>query len=440
MTTRELPHSLEAERALLGSAIISRDMLIRITPWMQADWFYQERHAEIYRAILTASQNGGVATITALTIALKSSGRLEALGGTEYLIGLTEGALSWQIGEYAHEIERCAVLRQLVQAGMQVARLGYTYDLSADEALGSAQQALSRITLRSGTTGLVSFETLAHRQYEWLHAGVVPGILTGLRDLDELTGGLHASDLIILAARPSVGKTALLLNLACNIARFGEHDCLIFSLEMSEDQLMQRAAAMEARIDLMRLRLMKMNEADSDAHMRALSELSTLPIFVDDTPAAPVAAIRAVASRHQAERSRPLILFVDYIQLMAAPGIKADKRVEAVSAISRDLKALAKELDCPVVALSQLSRAVEGRQSHIPMLSDLRESGSIEQDADIVMFIYREELYDKETDKLGIAELHIAKHRNGPIGVVPLRFDKATTRFEDLTYRTPEGY
>ncbi len=440
MTYPELPHNLEAERAVIGAAIVSRDALIRIAPWFNGAWFYLDRHIGLWKAIMAIHESGEAPTIAALTIALKRSGTLDTLGGFGYIAELTDNAMSWQIETYAREVERCAILRQLVTAGANVAKLGYQHDLSADEALGSAQKELAQIALRGTASGLISFEALATRQYEWLDAGVAPGIPTDFRDLDELTGGLHASDLVILAARPSVGKTAMLLNLAINIARRGTHDIQVFSLEMSRDQLMQRAAAMEARIDLMSLRLMRLSETSAQAYMAALGALAALPVFVDDTPAVPVSTIRNAAFRHQAERGRDLVLFVDYVQLMAAPGIKPDRRVEAVSSISRDLKALAKELDCPIVALSQLSRAVEGRQSKVPMLSDLRESGGLEQDADVVLFLYREELYDRETDKLGIAEVHIAKHRNGPIGVVPMRFDKSTTRFEDLTYRTPEGY
>jgi replicative DNA helicase len=440
MTHPELPHNLEAERAVIGAALVSRDALIRIAPWFSGEWFHLERHHEIWQVIIGLHQAGETPTIKSLIIALKRTERLESCGGLTYLIQLTDDAMSWQIEEYAREVERCAVLRQLIAAGAAVAKLGYQHDLAADEALGSAQKELARISCRSSVKSLVSFEELATRQYEWLNAGVAPGIPTGFCDLDELIGGLHASDLVIVAARPSVGKTALLLNLAMNIAKQGEHDAQIFSLEMSRDQLMQRAAATQAGIDLMALRMMRLGERDAERYMTALGTLAALPVFVDDTPAVPVSAIRNAAFRHQAERGQPLVLFVDYVQLMAAPGIKPDRRVEAVSAISRDLKALAKELDCPIVALSQLSRAVEGRQSKVPMLSDLRESGSLEQDADVVLFIYREELYDKETDNIGVAELHVAKHRNGPIGVVPMRFDKSTTRFQDLTYRTPEGY
>lgn len=440
MTHPELPYNLEAERATIGAALVSPDALIRILPWMQSSWFYQERHGALYQALLDIRHAGGTADIKSLVIALTGSGQLDKIGGMSYLAGLLENVLPWQIEEYAHEVERCAVLRSLVQAGTTITRLGYQHDLAADEAIGSAQQQLAKVALRSGAGGLVAFEALADRQYEWLNAGVVPGICTGFRDLDDLTGGLHNGDLVLVAARPSMGKTALLLNIADRIARQGEHDCLIFSLEMSRDQLMQRAAAMEARIDLMRLRMMRLNECDADRYMTALGTLAALPIAVDDTPSASVAAMRASASRHQAERGRPLVVFVDYIQLMATPGFKPDQRVAAVGGISRDLKALARELDCPVVALSQLSRAVEARQSKIPMLSDLRESGALEQDADVVLMLYRDEVYNKETDQIGVAELHIAKHRSGPLGVVPLRFDKATTRFDDLTYRSPEGY
>lgn len=438
--TPELPHNTEAEQALLGAALVSADALIRVLPWMQAAWFYDSRHAALYQTMATLHQTSGATGIRPLVVALTGSGQLEKLGGIGYLTELIENAMPWQIEDYGREIERCAVLRQLISAGTTITKLGYSRDLAADEALGTAQRQLAQIATRSGSSGLVSFETLADRQYEWLNAGVVPGIPTGFHDLDEMTGGLHTGDLVLVAARPSVGKTAFALGLAYNIAKVHAHDCLVYSEEMSRDQLMQRAAAMEAKIDLMRLRMMKLNEPDTDRYMTALSSLSELPVFVDDTPGASVAAIRASASRHQAERGRPLVVVIDYIQLMAAPGFKPADRVAAVSSISRDLKVLARELDCPIVALSQLSRALEGRPSKVPMLSDLRESGSLEQDADVVMMLYREELYDKETDQKGIAQLHIAKHRNGPIGVVPMRFDAATTRFSDLSWREPEGY
>jgi len=227
------------------------------------------------------------------------------------------------------------------------------------------------------------------------------------------------------------------LSLAYNVATRHQRNVGVFSLEMSRDQLVQRLLSMDTRIDTHRLRTGHLNETDLQNVMESMGRLAAVPIYIEDTPGLSIMEVRSKARRLQSQAGVDLII-IDYLQLMA--GKRSDNRVQEVSEISRGLKALARELNVPVIALSQLSRAVEGRTSHVPMLSDLRESGSIEQDADIVMFIYREELYDKETDKKGIAELHIAKHRNGPIGVVPMRFEAATTRFDDLTYRTPEGY
>jgi replicative DNA helicase len=232
-------------------------------------------------------------------------------------------------------------------------------------------------------------------------------------------------------------NTSFVLSLAYNVATRHQRTVGVFSLEMSRDQLVQRLLAMDTRIDTHRLRTGHVGEAELQAVMDSMGRLAATPIYIEDTPGLSIMEVRSKARRLQSQAGVDLII-IDYLQLMA--GRRTDNRVQEVSEISRGLKALARELNVPVIALSQLSRAVEGRTSHVPMLSDLRESGSIEQDADIVMFIYREELYDKETDKKGIAELHIAKHRNGPIGVVPMRFDSATTRFDDLTYRTPEGY
>jgi replicative DNA helicase len=441
MTAPELPYNLEAETATLGSLILNRDAIVAVDSWLTDRMFYLEKHGQIYAAIQALYRKRTPPDYRTIADELKRREQFEQVGGLDTLLSLTEQvATSYHVEHYAREVERCAVLRQIISAGSTITRIGYQYDLGADEAIGSAQQAIAKLALRSSGSGLVSFSTLADRQYEWLNAGVTPGIPTGFRDLDDYIGGLHTSDLLLLAARPAVGKTSLLLALAYNIAKQESHDVLIFSLEMSRDQLMQRAAAMEARIDLMRLRTMRLNEQELDRYMTALLTLSQLPVFVDDTAASTVSAMRSKASRHLAERGRPLVIFVDYVGLVTAPAQKGQNRVQEIGAISRGLKALAKELDCPVMTLAQLSRSVEGRQSHVPMLSDLRESGDLEQDADIVIFIYREELYDPDTDKKGTAELHIAKHRNGPIGVVPLRFDASTTTFSDLSYRTPEGY
>ena len=333
-----------------------------------------------------------------------------------------------------------------MQSAGIIARLGSDNGLDTEEMLGSAQKEIAQIQLRGGAKGLTFLADLTDGEYERLRRSsegvrIGDGAMTGFRDLDEMTLGLQDQDLIILAARPSVGKTALAINLAHGVATADEpRDVLFFSLEMSRDQLMQRMEAMHSGIDSMRIRTLRMSNEEAARYVETLGHLEAVPIAIDETPAASLSYMRAESYRVQAERGRKMVIFVDYLQLMTTPGENADNRVQAVGEISRGLKALAKELNCPVVALSQLSRNLESRTSKVPMLSDLRESGGIEQDADIVMFIYREELYDPETDKKGIAELHIAKHRNGPIGVVPLRFFAPTTNFSTLGYRTPEGY
>lgn len=441
----ELPANIEAERATLGSLLSNRDAIVMIASWVTADLFYLARHGHIYAAIAHLYANRVPPDTRTVADELRRREQLDGVGGVAYLSDLTDAVpTSYHVEYYAREVERCALLRQLVAAGGQIAALGYDDRLTTDAALGSAQQTIAAIQLRTVKTGLLPMSALVDRQYERMakatsdDPGPALGVCTHFRDLDEITGGLQDSDVIILAARPGVGKSAMMSGMALGVC--GQRSALVFSLEMSRDQLIQRMVASHARIDSHRIRTLHMSERDSRVFMESLTYLSQLPIFIDDTPAVSVSYIRNAAYRHIAEHGQPIVLFVDYLQLMTAPGMRADDRVQVVSAISRDLKGLAKELNCPVVALAQLSRAVESRTSHIPMLSDLRESGGIEADADIVMFLYREEMYDAETDKKGIAELHIAKHRNGPVGVVPLRFDAATTTFSDLTYRSVDGY
>lgn len=447
MNIPELPQNLEAERATLGCLITNRDAIVMVTNWLTPDMFYRDAHGQIYAAIQHLFALRVPPDLRTVSDELRRVGMLDPIGGLQELISLSDAIVtSYHVEYYAREVERCSILRRLVTASQAIARIGYDDSQDADAALGTAQKALADITTRSQRGGLVPLSDLVDREYNRLErmanesANTLDGCRTGFRDLDDLTGGLQDQDLIILAARPSVGKSALMACLARGAATVGGRDSLIFSLEMSSDQLTQRLTAMESRVDSSRIRTLRMNEGDTGAFVNALGTLAAYTIAIDDTPAVSVSYVRNAAFRHAAAHGRPMIIFVDYLQLMTAPGYRPDDRVQAVSAISRELKALAKEMRCPVVALSQLSRSVEGRQSHVPMLSDLRESGAIEQDADIVLFIYREELYDRETDKKGIAELHIAKHRNGPVGVIPLRFDSCTTTFSDLTYRTMEGY
>lgn len=434
----ELPQNDEAEQATLGAVILNGEQLSLIAGWLKPEMFYRDRNAQIYQAMLTVAYRSEKVSSKTVFFELKKLGLLDSVGGIDYISDLTTGAYSQHIEEYAREVERVYIHRRLVGAGGKIAATGYSALSSSEEAIADAQAQLSDLSARGGRRGLVSFASLSEEYMVNMEAGITAGITTDYRDLDEFTGGLHRQDLIIIAARPSVGKTAFSLSLAHNLGIRDECDVLFFSLEMSKTQLHQRAQAMRSRVDLMAIRLGRLNPTQQQSIMEANGELWAMPIHVDDTPAQTVAYIRSETHRHIAERGRPVVVIVDYLQLLI--GGKKDNRVQEVSEISRNLKVLAREIDAPVIALSQLSRAVEGRSSHIPMLSDLRESGTIEQDADIVMFLYREELYDKETDKKGIAEIHIAKHRNGPIGVIPMRFDASTTRFDTLTYRSPEGY
>jgi replicative DNA helicase len=443
MTHPELPQNIEAEKATLGSILLNREAIVAVAPWLMAEYFYMDRHAQIYEAML-ACYNARIPPDTrTVSEELRRRDRLDSCGGVPYLSDLVDTVpTSYHVEYYARIVERTALLRQLINAGGKIAALGYDEREELENTLDRAEQTLFEVSQRRSNQDFIHIGQVIDSYYEQInylqeHRGEVVGVPSGFRDLDELTGGLQNSDLIILAARPSVGKTSLALSLGYNVATRHQRNVGIFSLEMSRDQLVQRLLAMDTRIDSHRLRTGHLNEADLQNVMESMGRLAAVPIYIEDTPGLSIMEVRSKARRLQSQSGVDLII-IDYLQLMA--GKRSDNRVQEVSEISRGLKALARELNVPVIALSQLSRAVEGRTSHIPMLSDLRESGSIEQDADIVMFIYREELYDKDTDKKGIAELHIAKHRNGPIGVVPMRFDAATTRFDDLTYRTPEGY
>jgi replicative DNA helicase len=443
MTHPELPQNIEAEKATLGSILLNREAIVAVAPWLLAEYFYMDRHAQIYEAML-ACYNARIPPDTrTVSEELRRRDRLDSCGGVPYLSDLVDTVpTSYHVEYYARIIERTALLRKLINAGGKIAALGYDEREELENTLDQAEQTLFEVSQRRSNQDFIHIGQVIDSYYEQInylqeHRGEVIGVPSGFRDLDELTGGLQQSDLIILAARPSVGKTSFALSLGYNVATRHQRNVGIFSLEMSREQLVQRLLAMDTRIDSHRLRTGHLNEADLQTVMESMGRLAAVPIYIEDTPGLSIMEVRSKARRLQSQSGVDLII-IDYLQLMA--GKRSDNRVQEVSEISRGLKALARELNVPVLALSQLSRAVEGRTTHVPMLSDLRESGSIEQDADIVMFIYREELYDKETDKKGIAEIHIAKHRNGPTAVVPMRFDPNTTRFTDLTYRTPDGY
>lgn len=444
MTEQQFPYSLEDERAVLGAVLLDRDAIIPIAAWLKPAHFYQEKHAWIYQAMLACYDAQTPPDIRLIANALRDAGRFDAIGGIVALSDLIDAVpTAYHVEHYARVVERTAVQRAVIIAGGQIAALGYR-TTDADKLIAECYTTLDSATDRPALdTALVPLSAIVDQRYEDFAAAQQQdtplfGIPTGFRDLDEMTGGLQRSDLLLLAARPSVGKSSLALCLAYAIAGAG-HRVDLFSLEMSREQVLDRLIAIHTGINVMHLRQLRMRDNQLGTYMDALAYAHNLPIAIDDQAGLSVPDIRARIQRRAASAGPPDVVIIDYLQLMYGAK-RTENRVQEVSEISRALKGLAKELHVPLIALSQLSRAVEGRQSHVPMLSDLRESGSLEQDADIVMFIYREELYDRESDKKGVAELHIAKHRNGPIGIVPLRFDANTTRFSDLTYRTPTGY
>ena len=443
MTQPALPHSIEAERATLGSILLNRDALAAVAAWLRPEYFYLERHTQIYEAMLACFNNRIPPDTGTVSEELRRRNQLDQVGGMMYLGELIEAVpTSYHIEFYAKTVERTALLRRLINTGAQIAALGYDEQREIDETIDKAESLLFDIAQKRSTQDFVHIAQVVDSYYDQLtymqeHRGEIMGVQTSYRDFDQITGGLQRSDLIILAARPGTGKTSFAMSLAYNVAMYNSHTVAVFSLEMGREQLVQRLIAMETQIDTHRLRLGQVPDNQLKVVIDAMGRLAQAPIYIEDTPGISVMDLRSKARRLQSQHGVDLII-IDYLQLMSGRG--RENRVQEVSEISRGLKALARELNVPVIALSQLSRAVEGRQSHVPMLSDLRESGSIEQDADIVMFIYRDELYNKESDKKGIAEIHIAKHRNGPVGVVNMRFDPATTRFSDLTYRSPEGY
>ena len=443
MTQPTLPSNIDAERATLGSVLLNRDALAAIAAWLKPEYFYLERHSQIYEAMLACFNNRVPPDTRTVSEELRRRGHLDQVGGVIYLGELVEGVpTSYHVEFYARTVERTAILRRLINTGAQIAALGYNEQIEIDETIDKAEALLFDIAQKRTSQDFVHISSVVDSYYEQLnylqeHRGEVMGVQTGYRDFDQITGGLQRSDLIILAARPGTGKTSFAMSLAYNVAMYYSNTVAVFSLEMGREQLVQRLIAMETQIDTHRLRLGQVPDNQLKIVFDAMGRLAQAPIYIEDTPGISIMELRSKARRLQSQHGVSLII-IDYLQLMSGRG--KENRVQEVGEISRGLKALARELNVPVIALSQLSRAVEGRQSHVPMLSDLRESGSIEQDADIVMFIYRDELYNKDSDKKGIAEIHIAKHRNGPVGVVNMRFDPSTTRFADLTYRAPEGY
>ena len=439
-----LPQNIEAECGVLGSIIIDPEAIVQVAEFLFPDDFYRDAHRTIYEVIIQLYEQRQPADFITICDELERRNKLEDVGGASYITSLINLVpTSGNVEYYGRIVERNAILRRLIEAAGQIAAIAYQEE-DADVALDKAEQLIFNISqrhARSDFTLLRDILSAYMNKLDQLHErrGTIVGVPTGFTDLDHLTGGLQKSDLIILAARPAIGKTSLALTMAHNTAIKHQRSVAIFSLEMSKEQLVQRLLSMDAAIDQQRLRTGWIEDDEWERIVYAMGTLSEANIWIDDTAGISTVEMRSKARRLHAERNIDLII-VDYLQLMqsmSGSGKRNENRVQEISEISRNLKSLARELNVPVLALAQLSRAVESRQSKVPQLSDLRESGSIEQDSDIVMFIYRDDVYNPETERKNIADIIVAKHRNGPVGTISLYFQASQTRFHDLELTPP---
>ncbi len=431
------PQNVDAEMSLLGAVLIDEETLADISEHVKPHDFYDRRHGIIYDAIMRLFEKNKPVDLLTLTDELKRKGEIDEIGGSAYLTELTNYVPTAAHAEsYAEIVAQKAVRRRLIKASGSISELGYDESTTTQELLQQAEAELFTVSDQSLKQDLVSLESILTESFdriEELHRnkGSLRGIRTGYRDLDNMTAGLQRSDLIILAARPAMGKTTLVTNLMYNVATIAKQPVLFFSLEMSKEQLVDRMLADASGVDSWNIRTGNLSDEDFSKLSEAMGEMAEAPIFIDDTPGVSVLEMRTKARRAAHEQPLGLII-IDYLQLMQGSGRHDGNRVQEVSEISRGLKLLARELDVPVIALSQLSRSVENRSPQIPQLADLRESGSIEQDADIVMFIYREAYYNPETERENVTDLIIAKHRNGPVGRVELYFHPERLRFMSL--------
>ena len=437
---RTLPHNLEAERSVLGAILLHNDAFNLVAEVIDSEDFFRDAHRRIFDKMVKLAERSDAIDLVTLKEELGRAGELDTVGGPAYITALVDGVpRSTNVEHYARIIKEKSTLRRLIFSANKILATAYEGGDEADVILDNAERAIFEIADDKVRDGFVSLRSLAQTSMETiekLHGNkeLVTGVPTGFTDLDEMTSGLQPSDLIIIAARPSMGKTSLVLNIAQHVGTKTDMTVGVFSLEMSKEQLFMRMLTGEARIDAHRLRGGFLGERDWGKLAQAIGTLSDAKIFIDDTPSIGVLEMRAKCRRLKSEHGLHLVI-VDYIQLMQGRG-RFENRTLELGAISRSMKGLAKELSVPIIALSQLSRAPESRSDHRPQLSDLRESGALEQDADVVGFIYREDQYaDKTqppTDAQGVAEIIIGKQRNGPTGVVKLAFIREFTRFENL--------
>ncbi len=435
---RPLPHNIDAEKSVLGSILVNNEYYYQVVETLRHEDFYLDAHRVIFRTMTEIFSASKAVDLITIQDELNRVNLLESSGGIAYLASLLDGIPHLvNIEHYIQIIREKSLFRQMIRSTNQIMADCFDQNEPAEEVLDRAEQSLFELSEKRLQTGLASVKDLepdAHRLLEKLYTEreMITGVATGFNDFDRMTSGLQPSDLVILAARPSMGKTAMALNFAENVAlKLGE-PVGIFSLEMSKEQLLMRLLCAESAVDAHRVRTGYLSKDDFGRLIDSLGKIARAPMFIDDSSTLTIMQMRAKARRLKAEHGLGMII-VDYLQLMSGYG-RAENRTQEISGISRGLKALAKELHVPVVALSQLSRAPEQRSGsdHRPLLSDLRESGSIEQDADLVAFIYREEVYKPSEENSGLAELIIAKQRNGPTGTVKLAFQKQYTRFQTL--------
>ena len=446
--TTSLPQNIDVEASLLGSLLIDGESFLKISDMLQAEDFFDKKHSMIFASMRTLHDKRSPIDILTLSEQLKNESKLDLVGGAAYLTELTNTVpTATHLEQYAEIVADKSIRRRLIDASQDIVTVSFDENKSLQELIEEAETRLFDVSQKHVKQDITSLESILGDSFDRLddlhrNKGGIRGIPTGLKDVDKLLAGLQRSDLVVVAARPSMGKTALMLNMALNIATDNKNGAVLyFSLEMSKEQLVDRLLAAEAGVDAWKLRTGDgLNDKDFERLSAAMGELAEAPIFIDDTSGITVSDLRTKARR--LHHRHPLAaIFVDYLQLMSGGSRFAAtaNRVQEISEISRSLKILARELNVPIVAASQLSRSVESRNPPIPQLADLRESGSIEQDADIVAFIYRQNYYDENADP-NITELHIKKHRNGPIGNLKIFFDRDKQKFRDLDVRHQQPF
>ncbi len=433
------PQNIDAEKSVLGCLMLDKNAISRVADFLNGQDFYSKKHQSTYEAILGLFEKGESIDLLSVATALKEKGQLKECGGNSYLTELINFVpTASHVSSYAKTVQKNRILRDLIACGQEINTMGYQEDKDVEMLLDQAEQKIFGIAQGSLTQKFVPVKDTLEEAFERIdklskNKTGIRGVATGFANLDNIVSGLQKSDFILLASRPSMGKTSLALNVASNVATKEKIPVGIFSLEMSKDQLTDRLLASMSNVDLWKLRTGRLS-TDSDDFTRiqdSMGLLSEAPIYVDDAAAPNIVQMKAMARRLQARHGLGLII-VDYLQLMQ-PRSDSTSIVQQVTEISRSLKAMARELDVPVLALSQLSRAVEQRIPQIPRLADLRESGSLEQDADLVLFIYREDRYREDTSRKNIADIIVAKHRNGPVGKAELYFDDQRATFRSLT-------